>query len=129
MRAVVIAVVAMMAGFSKAQPQDLNAFFSGNDVYSWCQRDKSLALGYVAGLWDEALHGSFVLNVVPFGEAENVQRKYAKELFVQFCGPSKVVLEQVSDVFCGYLRDVPSDRHKPASLLFHAAMKKTWPCK
>jgi len=30
------------------------SFFSGNDVYQWCQTDKTLAQGYVVGVYDMA---------------------------------------------------------------------------
>ena len=112
----VIAFGVMVVGLTMApegHAQSFNAFLTGNDAYSWCQKDRLFAQGYAAGLWDEAVHGSVVLGRAAFGE---------------FCGPNNVTLDQVTDVFCNYLRDVPADRHKPAVLLFHTAMKKVWPC-
>jgi hypothetical protein len=131
MRALGIVVLVMIVGLSEAQPQNWNGFFSGNDAYSWCQKDRSVALGYAAGLSDEAAHGSFMLETFPLvGSKVQVDalRNTAKDLFGEFCRPNDVVLDQVTDVFRGYLRDVPGDRPKPAVLLFHAAMKKAWPC-
>ena len=38
------------------------AFFSGNDVHHWCQRDKPMAQSYVAGLYDMAAHGATAID-------------------------------------------------------------------
>jgi hypothetical protein len=37
------------------------AFFDGNDIHSWCQRDKSAAQAYTAGLWDLTVRSAFII--------------------------------------------------------------------
>jgi hypothetical protein len=57
----------MMAITTTVQAQSINAndalFFNGNDVYAWCQSNRSMALAYTAGLADEATHSAFVVDV------------------------------------------------------------------
>jgi hypothetical protein len=38
------------------------AYFSGNDIYQWCQHDKLTAQAYVAGMYDMAVHSAFWLD-------------------------------------------------------------------
>jgi len=49
---------------ANAHAQSPAAFFTGNDVYQWCEQSKSTALAYTAGLYDEAIHGLFVLETL-----------------------------------------------------------------
>jgi hypothetical protein len=110
-----------------SQPQ--KGFLTGNDIYSFCQHDRSAALGYTAGLWDEAVHGTFVLDETrapgPQGEA---LVKLGNKLLTGFCPPTDAILDQVTDVFCSFLRDTAQERHEPAPILFNKALKKAWPC-
>jgi hypothetical protein len=39
-----------------------HTFFSGNDVYDWCQYDRKAATSYVAGLFDQAAHAAAAID-------------------------------------------------------------------
>jgi hypothetical protein len=110
-----------------AQPQ--KGFLTGNDVYSFCQHDRSAAIGYTAGVWDEAVHGSFVLDETraPGSQGEALVR-LSNKLLTGFCPPTDAILDQVTDVFCSFLRDNPQQRHAPGAILFSVALQKAWPC-
>jgi hypothetical protein len=47
-RAAVVFLTVSTSAFAVVLPD--KTFFSGNDVYQWCQRDKAMAQSYVAGL-------------------------------------------------------------------------------
>jgi hypothetical protein len=38
------------------------SFFSGNDIYQWCQTDKTLAQGYVVCMYDMAAHAAYSID-------------------------------------------------------------------
>ena len=128
------------SGSTYELPGPSTAFFRGNDLHSWCQRDKSWAMAYTAGMWD--LSSISVLRIqgltsLPFErDANPAQERYhdarvdlALDQFGRFCEPDHVTVEQVTDIFCAFLRDVPDRRSEPATSLFRDAMKKAWPCK
>jgi hypothetical protein len=54
---------------------------------------------------------------------------FALDRFGRFCEPNHVTVEQVTDIFCAFLRDVPERRSEPATFLFLDAMKRAWPCR
>jgi len=100
---------------SRAKPEttDLpgqDVFFTGNDVHSWCQRDKSMAIGYTAGLWDGTVRCAFILKTSQ-GIGGDASVEYGLERLGGFCAPRGVRRDQVTDVFCIYLRDTPETRH------------------
>jgi len=49
------------SGTSYDLPGPGMSFLDGNEVYSWCQNDKSLAQAYTAGLWDLSERAVFFL--------------------------------------------------------------------
>ena len=101
------------------------AFMRGNDVYSWCQRVRPMALAYTAGLWDHSARSAFIV-----GEGTHPDgRDIALDWLGRFCEPEHVTLDQATDVFCAYLRDLPEKRNESAAILFSNAMKRAWPCK
>jgi hypothetical protein len=112
-------------------------FFNGNEVCSWCQRTNDvMVLGYVAGLSDQSslTIGTLRTNLFssPRDDTEvhlNAGMMLSLELVGRHCLPAKATVGQVKDVFCGYLRETPQDRHLPAAVLFHKAMQRAWPCK
>jgi hypothetical protein len=111
-------------------PGPANAFFRGNDVHSWCQNNRSMALAYTAGLWDLSSWSVLIVQgLTPIGHASDAAVNFALERLGRFCEPHHVVVEQATDVFCAYLRDVPERRNDSAAILFSNAMKKAWPCK
>jgi hypothetical protein len=59
----VLLLAALSLGFRGAATEiPDNTFFSGNDIYDLCQHAKPMAQYYVAGLFDEAAHASFVID-------------------------------------------------------------------
>ncbi len=106
-----------------------DAMFSGNDVHSWCQSDKKLALGYAAGMRDQVARSLFIFDISDTRiDAARSAISVAKTTLVGYCEPPGVTAGQVTDVFCAYLRDAPNRRNVHASLLFNEAMRKAWPC-
>jgi hypothetical protein len=114
-----------------------NCFFTGNDIYEWCQRSRPMALAYTAGLYDEANHALFALeNMRPLPSdskgarsSPNAMIDYGVAQAANYCPPQHVTVNQVTDVFCAFLRDTPQDRHSLPAILFNNALTKAWPCK
>jgi hypothetical protein len=116
---------------------EANAVFYGNDVHQWCRGNRSMTLAYAAALTDQAARSLHTLDVTLRSSPEQPRAKndltdatldLAKGLLVGYCIPDQVTMEQVTDVFCSYLRDTPQDRHVPAAFLFQHAVQKAWPC-
>jgi Rap1a immunity proteins len=106
-------------------------FFTGNDIYQWCQHDKAAAQAYVGGMYDMAVHGEFAIDRMRhIGDVPNndFEVDYALSRFVPFCKPEHATLEQMTDVFCAYLRNTPAERHGTPSIMLSTALEKAWPC-
>jgi hypothetical protein len=130
MRALIAAAFFMFLGVADGSSAQFG-LLTGNDIHSACQHDRSFALGYTAGLWDGAVHSAFVaygLMIVPKPRTE-AATNFAHKGINGFCVPREVTLDQVTDVFCAYLRTVPGERHGFPPILFNTALQKTWPCK
>jgi len=128
-RKFVIGLVLSLAG------GEANAVFYGNDVHQWCQSNRTMALAYAAGLSDQAGRILFTLDgtvrMRPDAKSKvltDAILDLARDLLVGYCIPDQATMEQVTDVFCSYVRDTPQDRHGLATVLFQSAMKKAWPC-
>jgi hypothetical protein len=105
-------------------------FFSGNDIYSWCQSDYTLAEGYTAGSLDQSHRAFNSLTAESGGSVQgDIVIDLAIEMAFDFCEPPHVKVGQVTDAFCAFLRDKPEKRSEPAAMLFTEAMKRVWPCK
>jgi hypothetical protein len=109
-------------------------FFRGNDVHSWCQSDHTLAMGYTAGLWDQSANGFNSLishsgSTSHSGGPGDALIDSEIELTFGYCEPPHVTAQQVTDIFCAFLREKPEKRSDPAAMLFTEAMKRVWPCK
>jgi Rap1a immunity proteins len=107
------------------------SFFSGNDVYQWCQHDKMMAQAYVAGMYDEAAHGAAAIDDMRHFSAmpkNDVEVDFALDRVAGFCMPEHATLEQITDVFCAYLRDSPAKRDGLPSIMFNDALKQAWGC-
>ena len=102
--------------------------YERNDVYSWCQHVRPMALAYTAGLWDHSARSAFILYSLT-GMAREEAADIAFERLGRFCEPDHLTLDQATDVFCAYLRDLPERRDQLAAILFSNAMKRAWPCK
>lgn len=108
------------------------AFYSGNDVYDWCRNDRRAAFSYVAGLHDSAAHAAAVIDDTRnFGKdmpKNDAQVDVALQRIVGYCMPRRATIEQVTDVFCAYLKDNPSERAGLPPIMFAEALTKSWPC-
>jgi hypothetical protein len=47
-------------------------FFNGDDVYSWCQDNKSMAQAYTAGLWDLTARAVLLLDSTRSGSKDHL---------------------------------------------------------
>jgi hypothetical protein len=108
-------------------------FFSGNDIYQWCQHDKAVVQGYVGGMYDETAHAAVVIDDMRNHSTDKVQNNdfavdFALDRVVNFCKPEHVTLEQMTDVFCTYLKDSPAKRDGLPSIMFNDALKQAWRC-
>lgn len=84
-----------------------------------------MAVAYTAGLWDHSARSVFIVREGTHPDGRDI----ALEWLGRFCEPKHVTLDQATDVFCAYLRDLPEKRNESAAILFTSAMKKAWPCK
>jgi hypothetical protein len=136
MKAIATAIAFGLAASSACAVElPARAFYSGNDVYDLCQTHRIAALAYVAGLYDEAAHAAWVIDGTRITIFSNPQRDlsdrmadYALSRVVGYCVPRAATLDQVTDVFCKYLRDTPEERHGLPPILFSEALTKAWPC-
>jgi hypothetical protein len=56
------------------------------------------------------------------------QKQTIRRRVVSFCKPEHVTLEQMTDVFCTYLKDSPAKRDGLPSIMFNDALKQAWRC-
>lgn len=124
------AILVSTSAFAAEVPS--HSFFSGNDVHDWCQHDRKAARTYVAGLFDEAAHAAAVIDGTRnFGKnmpRNDAQVDFALDRVVGYCTPDRANLEQVTDVFCAYLKDSPAKRDGLPPIMFSEALTKAWPC-
>ena len=135
---VAVAALTTLAFTAKADRLDFfsKSFFTGNDVYEWCQNDRPFVLAYTAGLADSAIHTMWILENMRPSETmrpkESILLNSTIDLGVKFiaayCRPPNATLNQVTDMFCKYLRDMPEERDGLPAILFNDAMTKAWPC-
>ncbi|MGJ5135705.1 Rap1a/Tai family immunity protein [Bradyrhizobium oligotrophicum] len=139
MRAMLAVGTILLAGTLQAFAGDVpkkplfseKTFFTGNDVYQWCQYDKASAQTYVGGMYDMSVHGAFAIDRMRHLGAEpdnGFEVDFALEEFVGFCMPERATLEQMTDVFCAHLRNKPAKRDWPPALMLKDALKDAWPC-
>jgi hypothetical protein len=85
------------------EPEKL-LFFRGNDIHSWCQSNHLLAQGYTAGLWDKSAN-AFNRLTSHSGGPDDALIDFEIELTFGYCEPPRVTAQQVTDVFCTFLRE------------------------
>jgi hypothetical protein len=108
------------------------SFFNGNEVYQWCQHDRVVAQSYVGGMYDMAAHGAVAIDGMRHHggmPSDDSEVEFALERVVGFCKPEGVTLEQMTDVFCVYLKDKSAERNGLPSIMFNDALKRAWPCR
>ncbi len=131
MRYAVTIVSAFAASAVGAAEIPRTSFYSGNDVHGLCQHDRSSAFAYVAGLYDEAAHAALIVDGfrVPNRSPQNdALVEFALNRIVGYCAPTHATLEQVTDVFCKYLREAPAEQDGLPAILFSQDLTKAWPC-
>ncbi|UFW83002.1 hypothetical protein BjapCC829_23745 [Bradyrhizobium barranii] len=130
-----IAAVGMLVFLTNGSSEA--GFYTGNTMLPYCHGNISHVYGYVAGVVDKAMadadftgatyirlfrelkdHEGFVTGV---GKLQGQ--------ILNYCLPENVVLSQVGDVFCKYLRDKPEVRQNSADVLLHDSLKVAFPCK
>jgi Rap1a immunity proteins len=132
--AVSFALFGVAAGQGRSGTEELEQekgfFFTGNDVHSLCQFNRSSAQSYTAGVWDHSARTVYGLNLQRgYSAMVDAAVSYEKDFLVGYCEPPRVTAGQVTDVFCAYLRDKPEKRNVNAALLFMEAMQTAWPCR
>jgi Rap1a immunity proteins len=58
----------------------------------------------------------------------DIEIDFALNRVAGYCKPDRATLEQVTDVFCAYLKDNPAKRDGLPAIMFPDALKKAWPC-
>lgn len=58
----------------------------------------------------------------------DIEVDFALGRVVGYCKPERATLEQVTDVFCAYLKDNPAERDGLPAIMFPKALTKAWPC-
>jgi hypothetical protein len=84
--------------------QSSSMMYTGQDLYARIVGDRSVALGYVAGVADSQ---SGVTICIP---------------------PGQVTLGQMVDMVKQTLERVPSERHLSADIYVQVTLEKRWPC-
>jgi hypothetical protein len=133
MKSILAAVLLLIAPPTFAGQVPATMFFSGNDVYDWCQHEHGMAQSYVAGMYDATAHGAIVIddmrnNIKDPTRNNDSQVDFALNRVANFCTPEHVTVQQMTDVFCQYLKNEPAKRDGLPSLMFQDALKAAWPC-
>jgi hypothetical protein len=132
MKIAILVFCGLVAPFAGAVELPPTSFYSGNDVYDFCQRDRAAAFAYIAGLYDGAAHAAFAIDGMrslrSLGKSNDAVVDFALKRVVGYCKPEHATLEQVTDVFCKYLREFPEKRDGLPAILFSEALTKAWPC-
>jgi hypothetical protein len=115
-------------------------FFTGNQFSELCQK-KHIGVGvYVAGVVDKAATDETALSKYQIAteDSKSLSAERAGKVIANlaislgeiksYCLPKGVIVDQVADVFCKYLRDNPAGRQKNAAVLVTAALNGAWPC-
>jgi hypothetical protein len=127
-------IICMLAALFLSDPvraADLS-FATGNVVHEMCSKQNSTEVrSYVAGLTDQSRFGSGEIDAVLNQATDDYGRAVmaaTADIFFGYCIPNNVILDQIKDVFCAYLRNGPQDRHLSGARLFQRAMQQAWPC-
>lgn len=131
-RITIVVALSLAASAASAVELPLRTFYSGNDIYGFCQHDRGSAFTYVAGLYDQAAHASLLIDHFRYSGNRTPQRDaevdFQLRSIVGYCTPPHATLKQITDVFCKYLKDSPEKRDGLPSILFSDALTQAWPC-
>jgi hypothetical protein len=106
-------------------------FYTGNDLFQYCRSYDPLVLGYLAGLEDAAERTQLAEEYVLAQSSANYHGNEVVSTHKAthpYCLQSTVTLGQLSEVFCRYLEQFPSERHLTASALVSKALTQAFPC-
>ena len=119
-KSLLASLVALVCLPTAALPQSQVADNSGNHWLGICttKGKEALCAGYVVGLLD----GTDATQIA-LGDVSPTNRPPKL-----FCLPAGFSNTQGRDLFVKYLQDYPAARHLPASLVFFAGLRKTFPC-
>ena len=130
----IASVVLLLASTPAFAEIPTSSFFSGNDVYDWCQHDPTMALGYIAGQFDGLVHAAYTIDSMrPLAGVEKkdssaeILVNMSIERVIGFCMPEHATMRQITDIFCQYLRDVPKERAGLPAIILNRALTKAWP--
>lgn len=112
-------------------------FYTGNSILPYCNNNMSHIYGYVAGVIDKANDDADFIGATYIGLFRELKdnQKFVVDIgklqdqVLHYCIPENVVLSQVGDVFCKYLKDKPEIRQNRADQLLSDALKAAFPCK
>lgn len=113
-------------------------FYSGYELSQYCQTNKALVFGYIAGAMDKATIDSDILYRFyfsiydPLKMPEKIQMDgrtlgEASLAIDGYCVPATVTIPEIADEFCKYLGE--SRSHKSAAEILGFSLKAAWPCK
>lgn len=130
-----IAAVGMFVCLTNASSEA--GFYTGNTILPYCNGNISHVYGYVAGVVDKAMAdadftgATYIRLFKEMKDHESFVTGIGKlqDQILNYCLPENVVLAQVGDVFCKYLRDKPEVRQNSADVLLHESLKAAFPCK
>lgn len=109
-----LGIVAIFLALLSSSPTSARGnFWTGNDLYRWCEESEDLALAYVAGAVD----------------SEMLTGEISHGAWQKFCPHQNVSTGQARDIVCKYLAENPADRHLTASYSVSMALNGEFPCR
>lgn len=106
MRAVIAATLLVSPTVASAE------FFTGNKVLEYCESNRELVAGFVAGVMDGLQTGDYA----------NVGHRKL------ICPSEGVTIRQATDLMCQYLKDNPKERDATAASSALFVFYDAWPC-
>ena len=93
-----------------------------------------MALAYTAGQFDGLVHAAYTIDSMrPLRGAESkdpyaeMQVDMTIARVISFCMPEHATTQQITDIFCSYLRDVPAERDRLPAIILDGALTTAWP--
>ena len=129
-----LAACVVVASSAAGADEIPGTLYTGNQVHNLCRQ--GIAWAYVAGLHDAHVLAANALQHIQTttdGLKEQVPSivgiavDFEVKWVGRYCVPRGTTVEQMTDVFCKWLRDNPQERHSSATTLFPAGMM-VWPC-
>jgi hypothetical protein len=105
-------------------------YFTGNDLHSFCTNNRGVVSGYVAGWMGKREDDADVMTkaLAPVKGRERRMLIAVGDTLLKACIPQSATLDQLVDVLCKTLRNVPEERHIDATKLMSVSMFISFPC-